>query len=162
MKLKSLWRKRKDVMEFNEKEKTSAVKQQALQALHDENVRLGLYDGVYAIDVLEQENRLLRARNERLEKELTKTINEEYRMMKTQPEQEPVTEGWCDGCNPDNCQGCGPAAKPKHEPIFWYRPVGEDGGYEGPIHNGAIEKVRKLSGVWKPLYTTPPPHSASR
>ena len=30
-----------------------------------------------------------------------------------QPEQAPVTEGWCDGCNPDNCQGCGPAAKPK-------------------------------------------------
>jgi hypothetical protein len=75
-------------MEFNEKEKASAVKQQALQALHDENVRLGLYDGVYAIDVLEQENRLLRARNERLETELTKTINEEYKMMKTQ--QEPV------------------------------------------------------------------------
>ena len=73
-----------------------------------------------------------------------------------QPEQEPVAEGWCNGCNPDNCQGCGPAAKPKHEPIFWYRPVGEDGGYEGPIHNGAIDKVRKLSGVWKPLYTTPP------
>ena len=88
MKSGSLWRKRKDVMEFNEKEKTSAVKQQALQALHDENVRLGLYDGVYAIDVLEQENRLLRARNERLETELTKTINEEYKMMKTQ--QEPV------------------------------------------------------------------------
>ena len=55
-------------MEFNEKEKASAIKQQALQALHDENVRLGLYDGVYAIEVLEQENRLLRARNERLEK----------------------------------------------------------------------------------------------
>jgi hypothetical protein len=70
MKSGSLWRKRKDVMEFNDKEKLSAVKQQALQALHDENVRLGLYDGVYAIDVLEQENRLLRARNERLEKEL--------------------------------------------------------------------------------------------
>ena len=70
MKSGSLWRKRKDVMEFNEKEKLSAVKQQTLQALHDANVRLGLYDGVYAIDVLEQENRLLRARNERLEKEL--------------------------------------------------------------------------------------------
>lgn len=76
MKSGSLWRKRKDVMEFNEKEKTSAVKQQALQALHDENVRLGLYDGVYAIDVLEQENRLLRARNERLEKELEKFTKE--------------------------------------------------------------------------------------
>ena len=87
MKSGSLWRKRKDVMEFNEKEKASAVKQQALQALHDENKRLGLYEGVYAIEVLEQENRLLRARNERLEKELTKTINEEYRMMKTQQEQ---------------------------------------------------------------------------
>jgi hypothetical protein len=69
--------------------------------------------------------------------------------------QEPVAKGWCNGCNPDNCQGCGPAAKTNDEPIFWYRPVGEDGGYEGPIHNGAIEKVRKLSGIWKPLYTSP-------
>ena len=57
-------------MEFNDKEKASLVKQEILQALHDENVRLGLYDGVYAIDILEQENRLLRARNDRLEKEL--------------------------------------------------------------------------------------------
>jgi hypothetical protein len=70
-------------MEFNDKEKASAVKQQALQALHDENVRLGLYDGVYAIDILEQENRLLRARNDRLEKErtwvgLTLADKEEY------------------------------------------------------------------------------------
>ena len=76
MKSESLWRKRKDVMEFNEKEKLSAVKQQTLQALHDANVRLGLYDGVYAIDVLEQENRLLRARNDRLEKELEKFTKE--------------------------------------------------------------------------------------
>ena len=68
MKLRSMWRKRRDVMEFNDKEKASLVKQEILQALHDENVRLGLYEGVYAIDVLEQENRLLRARNERLEK----------------------------------------------------------------------------------------------
>jgi hypothetical protein len=41
------------------------------------------------------------------------------------------------------------------DPLFWYRPVGEDGGYEGPLHNGVIEKVRKESGSWKPLYTTP-------
>jgi len=71
MKSGSLWRKRKDVMKFNDKETESKARQEAaLQALHDENVRLGLYDGVYAIDTLEQENRLLRARNERLEKEL--------------------------------------------------------------------------------------------
>ena len=71
MKSGSLWRKRKDVMKFNDKETESKARQAAaLQALHDENVRLGLYDGVYAIDTLEQENRLLRARNERLEKEL--------------------------------------------------------------------------------------------
>lgn len=42
-------------MEFNDKEKASLVKQEILQALHDENKRLGLYEGVYAIDVLEQE-----------------------------------------------------------------------------------------------------------
>ena len=71
MKSRSLWRKRKDVMKFNDKEAESKARQEAtLQALHDENVRLGLYDGTYAIDTLEQENRLLRARNERLEKEL--------------------------------------------------------------------------------------------
>jgi hypothetical protein len=58
-------------MKFNDKETESKARQEAaLQTLHDENVRLGLYDGVYAIDTLEQENRLLRARNERLEKEL--------------------------------------------------------------------------------------------
>ena len=71
MKSRSLWRKRKDVMKFNDKETESKARQEAaLQTLHDENVRLGLYDGAYAIDILEQENRLLRARNERLEKEL--------------------------------------------------------------------------------------------
>lgn len=42
------------------------------------------------------------------------------------------------------------------EPVFWYRPVGTDGGYEGPIHNWAIEEVRKKSGAWVPLYATPP------
>ena len=69
MKSRSLWRKRKDVMKFNNKEVESKARQEAaLQALHDENVRLGLYDGVYAVETLEQENRLLRARNERLEK----------------------------------------------------------------------------------------------
>jgi hypothetical protein len=47
---------------------------------------------------------------------------------------------------------------PVQEPVFWYRPVGEDGGYEGPLHNGVIEKVRKESGAWIPLVpaTTPP------
>lgn len=88
-------------------------------------------------------------------------VEERIAALEKPAQQEPVAGGWCDGCNPDNCQGCGPAAKPKHEPIFWYRPVGEDGGYEGPIHNGAIENVRKLSGVWKPLYTTPPPVTES-
>jgi len=36
-------------------------------------------------------------------------------------------------------------------PVFWYRPVGEDGGYEGPIHNSRIEKVRSMGGTWVPL-----------
>lgn len=46
---------------------------------------------------------------------------------------------------------------PVQEPVFWYRPVGDDGGYEGPIHNSAIEKVRKMAGTWRPLYTSPQP-----
>lgn len=37
------------------------------------------------------------------------------------------------------------------EPMFWVR-LRSDGGYEGPIHNDAIEKVRKMSGAWRPLY----------
>lgn len=40
---------------------------------------------------------------------------------------------------------------PLGEPVFWYRPC-SDGGYEGPIHNEGIERVRKLSGAWQPLY----------
>lgn len=52
MKSKSLWRKRKDVMEFNDKEKESKARAEAaLQALHDENMRLGLYD--YEIGFIE-------------------------------------------------------------------------------------------------------------
>ena len=90
MKSRSLWRKRKDVMKFNDKEAESKARQEAaLQTLHDENKRLGLYDGVYAIDTLEQENRLLRARNERLEKELA--MYQVQRLgQEIQPEQEPV------------------------------------------------------------------------
>lgn len=45
MKLRSLWRKRKDVMKLNDKEAESKARREAaLQALHDENNRLGLYD----------------------------------------------------------------------------------------------------------------------
>jgi hypothetical protein len=45
--------------------------------------------------------------------------------------------------------------QPAQEPVFWYRPVAQPGGYEGPLHNSVIEKVRKESGSWKPLYTAP-------
>lgn len=44
--------------------------------------------------------------------------------------------------------------KAQGDPLFWYRPR-SDGLYEGPIHNAQIEKVRKESGGWKPLYTHP-------
>lgn len=37
------------------------------------------------------------------------------------------------------------------EPMFWVR-LRSDGCYEGPIHDSAIEDVRKRSGVWTPLY----------
>jgi hypothetical protein len=43
-----------------------------------------------------------------------------------------------------------PAAQ--QEPLFWYRPR-SDGLYEGPIHNAQIERARKESGRWVPLYT---------
>lgn len=45
MKLRSLWRKRKDVMKLNDKEAESKARSEAaLQALYEENKRLGLYD----------------------------------------------------------------------------------------------------------------------
>ena len=31
----------------------------------------------------------------------------------TQPAAAPAQKGWCDGCSPDNCCGCGPAAPAK-------------------------------------------------
>jgi hypothetical protein len=40
------------------------------------------------------------------------------------------------------------------EPVFWYRPL-DNGCYEGPKHNSQMEKVRKTSGVWFPLFTHP-------
>lgn len=48
-------------------------------------------------------------------------------------------------------------AAEKADLMFWVRLL-SDGGYEGPIHNDSIERVRKLSGVWHPLYlhTAPP------
>ena len=42
------------------------------------------------------------------------------------------------------------------EPMFWVR-LRSDSGYEGPIHNDSIERVRKESGGWTPLYTHPVP-----
>jgi hypothetical protein len=75
-----------------------------------------------------------------------------------QPEQEPVAEGWCNGCNPDNCQGCGPAAKPKHEPIFWYRPVGEDGDMKAQFITE--QSIKFASCLAYGNLSTPPHHSA--
>lgn len=43
----------------------------------------------------------------------------------------------------------------QQEPLFWYRPC-SNGMYEGPIHNAQIERIRKESGAWHPLYTSPP------
>lgn len=44
----------------------------------------------------------------------------------------------------------------EQEPLFWYRPR-RDGLYEGPLHKSQIERVRKESGGWVPLYTRPQP-----
>jgi hypothetical protein len=66
-------------------------------------------------------------------------------------EQKPCRE--CDPSVGVVCDSCASVsgAVDEREPMFWVR-LRSDGGYEGPIHNDAIEKVRKLSGVWKPLY----------
>lgn len=51
-------------------------------------------------------------------------------------------------------RGCAAAPQPAtavQEPMFWVR-LCSDGLYEGPIHNARIEKVRKQSGAWSPLY----------
>lgn len=45
------------------------------------------------------------------------------------------------------------------QPLFWVR-IRSDGGFEGPIHDSALEDVRKRSGAWTPLYTAPPPVAA--
>jgi hypothetical protein len=45
-------------------------------------------------------------------------------------------------------------AEPAQEPLFWVR-LRSDGGYEGPIAHSAIEEVRRQSGAWTPLYTSP-------
>ena len=47
---------------------------------------------------------------------------------------------------------CQPQPAAQQEPLFWYRPR-SDGLYEGPIHNAQIERARKESGGWVPLYT---------
>lgn len=56
------------------------------------------------------------------------------------------------------------APRPQHdtrqEPVFWYRPR-SDGGFEGPIHNSALEDVRKASGAWVGLYATHSPIDGS-
>ena len=46
------------------------------------------------------ELRRLHARIEELEAQLSATLTTAA----------PAQEGWCDGCNPDNCVGCGPGA----------------------------------------------------
>ena len=46
------------------------------------------------------------------------------------------------------------AAEPAQEPLFWVR-LRSDVGYEGPIAHSAIEEVRRQSGAWTPLYTSP-------
>lgn len=43
-------------------------------------------------------------------------------------------------------------------PLFWYRPVGEDGGYEGPLHAFSLEFAAipaEKRGEWQPLYPAP-------
>lgn len=55
--------------------------------------------------------------------------------------------------------GSNPAPVSNLEPLFWYRPVGEDGGYEGPHHSFSIEFAAipaDKRDQWKPLYPVAP------
>lgn len=47
------------------------------------------------------------------------------------------------------------------QPLFWYRPC-SDGFYEGPIHNATIERLRKESGGWVPLFPGAAPQPAAQ
>lgn len=50
-----------------------------------------------------------------------------------------------------------PTSKYNSNPIFWYRPVGEDGGYEGPFHANS-EQFKSIPAdkldQWVPLSPT--------
>lgn len=51
-----------------------------------------------------------------------------------------------------------PQAKALDEPLFWFRPVGSDGLYEGPVHsNYGLGKMLRdeKPGEWLPLYANP-------
>ena len=83
-----------------------------------------------------------------------------------------VAEGWEEKCNSlraaarheaDCVEACKSeiealrakiARMEQQEPVFWWRPC-SDGAYEGPLHNNSIERVRKQSGAWSPLYALP-------
>jgi hypothetical protein len=59
----------------------------------------------------------------------------------------------------DQWAGRTPSPAPNMAPLFWYRPVGEDGGYEGPHHaSSELGKMFRdhMPGQWKPLYAHPP------
>jgi hypothetical protein len=77
-------------MKFNDKEVESKARQEAaLQALHDENVRLGLYD---------YERGFIDGMQHQMQSSVDKAVN---RM--AQPEQKPVAwmlEGWGPDCGP--------------------------------------------------------------
>ena len=62
-----------------------------------------------------------------------------------------VAEGWERKCGELRAKI---EAMERQEPVFWWRQC-SDGTYEGPIHNNSIERVRKQSGAWSPLYALP-------
>ena len=49
------------------------------------------------------------------------------------------------------------AALENQKPVFWYRPHSDGQGYDGPIHDSQIEPVRRESGAWNPLFSSPVP-----
>ena len=62
-----------------------------------------------------------------------------------------VAEGWERKCGELRAKI---AEMEKQEPVFWWRQCSDE-TYEGPIHNNSIERVRKQSGAWSPLYALP-------
>ena len=89
--------------------RTSTQQPEALRLAHTLSGGKLIDDSMEWADTLHaaaEELRRLHARITELEAKLAATLTTAA----------PAQEGWCDGCSPDNCVGCGPAAPAQVQP----------------------------------------------